>query len=46
MDHIPEPPATMSWKAVPEIIGVLIGAAVLTLAAVNLIVGAIWFWGA
>lgn len=46
MEQIAEPPATMSWKAVSEIIGVLIGAAVLTLAAVNLIVGAIWFWGA
>lgn len=46
MDQIAEPPTTMSWKAVSEVIGVLIGAAVLTLAAVNLILGAIWFWGA
>jgi hypothetical protein len=34
----------MSWKAVSEIIGVLIGAAVLTVAAVNLIMGVIWFF--
>ena len=36
----------MSWKAVSEIINMLIGAAVLALAAVNLILGAIWFFGA
>lgn len=46
MNQVAEPPTTMSWKAVSEVIGLLIGAAVLTMAAVNLIMGAIWFFEA
>jgi len=36
----------MSWKAVSEIVGMLIGAAVLVMAAVNLIMAAVWIFGA
>jgi hypothetical protein len=46
MDRISEPSTTMSWKAISEIIGMLIGAAVIALAAVNLVLGAIWLFGA